>query len=890
MQVATRPHLLSRLQDSSFTLTTLIAGRGYGKTSLLVTLSEHPERLLIRLSDADPDPVSIIRLISSALPPQPGTRLDFELARPGVTERAAAAALRHDLHLHQGLTFLLDDAETLNSEGRRFFLTLLPQLGPRHRWIIASPTEDSFPTRALRPHLSTRTLTDEDLALTHEEMQEMGLTDAQMQRTRGWPAAVSLAALGDDPRAVAQDLLLTLPDPLLPALRRASILTTWRESDPSHTGLGLPDGWLTDARTRGLPCTRVTDGAFMPHPIVREELLAQLQARPGEYAAAQRALAHAIEAGHPLAAVTGYLAAGDDARACALLERLLPELRSAEQLAAALPLLRRAAPQQSSPLYVAFAQALFESGSLAEGLMLAEAALQAGADPTTTHTVLGQMRLKTGNHDHAARHFQAALPTSRPPAHDLRARLALTHALHATDLGTLNDDARKHAQAAQAHARAVINAAQTDPHTDAASSTLLAHAAHILALTTQGQWDKARDLARVTRATAATLPPDEHVMTVLCRLARFVADDGDLTTARELLEHAQSLDTARPDTTLDLHLVRARLALRGGNAPDCARHAATAAALARTLHHQPGSREALILLAATAVLPIGDATQARLAALRSAHGHEADITLALTTIEDAFFRPGRARSITRAGLNIPAELKALLAVHALQRSPADAGRLHDLLDTLRQHVGPGTLWAYANLLGITLPGTHALGVPRYTLEIRALRSVPEVFVEGRPLALQPALLLPLLALATRTQLGTEDTTDVYGRDHSPGSVRNHRSALRAVLGEAVGDPNALGRARGHLSLAAWQIKLDIHQLAHAPFHTLSSLYRAPAFSTAPSTSFLDDLRSSARELLAARLTDWAHLDAHNAQATRTHLETIDPPLARYRLAESPVHS
>ena len=155
-------------------------------------------------------------------------------------------------------------------------------------------------------------------------------------------------------------------------------------------------------------------------------------------------------------------------------------------------------------------------------------------------------------------------------------------------------------------------------------------------------------------------------------------------------------------------------------------------------------------------------------------------------------------------------------------------------------------------------------------------------VEGRPLALAPALLLPLLALAARTHLGSEDTADVYGQGHSPGSVRNHRSALRAALGHAVGDPKALGLARGQLTLAAWQVKLDFHQLGHAPFQTLTSIYRTPVYSSAPSTPFLDELRGAARELLARRLADWDALDPENARLSRQALERVDPAFAAYR--------
>ena len=95
-----RSALLTQLKNPEVAITRLVAGRGYGKSTLMTSLAKETGYYYLTLWDTDPDPLSIVRLMTRKLPMRPASesQLAFELSRPGVTERAAAAAstLAHD--------------------------------------------------------------------------------------------------------------------------------------------------------------------------------------------------------------------------------------------------------------------------------------------------------------------------------------------------------------------------------------------------------------------------------------------------------------------------------------------------------------------------------------------------------------------------------------------------------------------------------------------------------------------------------------------------------------------------------------------------------------------------------------------------------------------------
>ncbi|GGR12724.1 hypothetical protein [Deinococcus ruber] len=882
-----RTALLLQLQDQAITLSTLEAPTGYGKTVVLNQLAAKDAHVLISLADADPDPLSIAGLFHQRLQtvfgPLAQSRLAYDLQKPSVTPAAIAAALRHDLLLYTArwtvpLTLLLDDAETLTNAGRLFLLSHLLSAADllesfKVRWIISMRTERDLPVRSLYPRMSVQTITTRDLAFDECAMRTLGLTDAQCIRTAGWPAAVMLASLGTEPAEVAHALLLMVPEVLLPTLRRASLLNVWRSGDPAHAHMRLRDGWLTDARSAGIPCQQLHDGSFELHPIMREVLEAELRLRPEEYASAHGALADTLKDHQPMLAVSAYLEAGNEQQAHDVLTALLPSLQSGEQLTAALPLLLRVVTNEASPLFVTLAQALFDNGQLAEGLRRAEIALARAADRAPVLAVLGRMRLRAGNTDLAETYVSEALTGSLPKeeAMLLRAQLALALALQARA-------AQPHLTSqAELHAQQVIAAASKTRTFGEAE--LLARTALVITHALRGLRDHARHYAAGAWAALQTLSAGTTVVVCLTQLARFSADDGMDDTASALLEQARAMhgNARDADSSLSITLARAHLALRRGNAIQAATCATQAAHLAAAQHHVPAQREALLLSAITGVLPISNATAIRFGELLRHFGSDPAISAAEAVLTRVFVKGFPVTEKWRGDSALPLEIRALVAVSAVCAAPYDPLWLAEVMD-LRQRLGSGAITAYAHLLGRGLPSRLLPSSVR--IEVLALQRRPTYMLNGQPFAVRTPLMLPLLLLISNGTLTTREIDTLIGREYGESVRKAALSHLRTALKDACGWPDSVPMTRGELSLLTWSRHSDIDELDYCEFTQLERLYAAPVYASkcVDVPSALDALRRHAREKLHVRFQQWLRVDADAALDAWQRLQNVDAQL------------
>ena len=877
-----------KLRDPRVRLSSLMGGGGYGKTWAMIALAKIEGYVLISLNDADPHPLSIANLIHERLEakfgPHVQSRLSYALQVKGTTPAAVAAAVRHDLQLYsranEGITVMLDNTEQLNAEGRLFIIGHL--IGAEDqvtgndphpvRWIVAMRSEHNLPVRTLRPRMTVQEFTSADLAFCENTMREMGLNDAQIARTQGWPAAVVLASLGDDPAEAASALLSLILEDLLKTLRCASLLPSWRPGDPAHVAMGLRDGWIEDAKSCGVPCVHVENGVLMPHSIVREVLERDLRLRPSEYAAAQRGLAFALQLNQPLTAVEAYLEAGDQKEALNLLSGLLPGLLSGEQIRSALPLLKRIIVTESSPLYLALAQAMFDSGNVAEGLQRAQRALAVSDDQAAVHKVLGRMRLRTGNMQLAATHLRTALNGTPDEAESLliHAQLALALALHARSVGpTLNTEALNEAQ--NALEIAVSSRALPD-------AELLARTALVIVHASRGMRDAAHDAAITARESARALSHGHTLLMCLTHLAAFFADEGMFADAKLLLDQATEMHVDDPDSdsALLLLLARARLNLRQGDAGQTAMYATQAANLAEERQHTPGRREALIMLAVTGVLPVSAGTNIRFSKLSSAFGHEPEIPVSLNLLDDVFIRK-QAVPITNRGYgDLPLEVRAVLAIAALHSTPDDT-LWHVELDDLRCRMGQGAIAAYTRMMGIQL--SPHLSVAPTRIVMRLLRPHPEITIDGKLFDVRSSLLHPLLALFWRTQLHNQQARDLVEAQYGPAVRKNALNHLRNALRDRCKWPEGLYNIRGEISLASWVRHSDIIELDHVPFASLVHLYQAPVLGHQRLPPMLEEMRVEARSKLHSRMQEWQIVDAQAADEAWDRLLLIDPQLA-----------
>jgi ATP/maltotriose-dependent transcriptional regulator MalT/DNA-binding SARP family transcriptional activator len=310
--IVPRPRLLERL-DETFgkRLTMLIAGPGYGKTTLLASWCADVACAWYALAPGDVALDQVTQgIVAALLPVAPA--VSASLASAGSTHDAAsretdradsvAGLLCHELGeaLTHDVVLVLDDFHELAeaSGGARLVQAICRQSPPLLHVVIASRAPPPFPIQRLRGRGEVLELTSADLAFTLDEVCELAYRtlgepdEAAAARlhsaTGGWPAAVRLAVeaarTAPEPEAVLKRLARPegplhayLAEEVLahetPAVRK---LLRWTCAlDPISADLcdaiGVTGGAeaLADLVRCGL-AAEAGDGWFSVHALVRE--------------------------------------------------------------------------------------------------------------------------------------------------------------------------------------------------------------------------------------------------------------------------------------------------------------------------------------------------------------------------------------------------------------------------------------------------------------------------------------------------------------------------------------------------------------------------------------------------------------------------------------------
>jgi LuxR family maltose regulon positive regulatory protein len=325
-----RPALIRRLTGAAgVDLAVIVAPPGYGKSSLLAELAEHGGR----------EPVW--------LGLRPARRRDDDVTS---LEDVIAAASASD----PTMLVVLDDAHLLPGKLLRAACEAILAAIPNGSMLaLASRTELELPIGTMRAHRTLVEIRTAELAMTNTEasrlLRQAGLeldrdsVEALVAQTKGWPAALYLAALSlresaDTPTGVAgfrgddhlvseylrDEVLAPLPPALLSFMLRSSVLEEL--SGPiCETVLHEPDSGLVlrqlERVTKLLEPLDRAHSSYRWHPLLRESLLGELrrsepalerrlQHRAGKWCAQHGDLDRAIEHG---------CAAGDVKRTGALL-------------------------------------------------------------------------------------------------------------------------------------------------------------------------------------------------------------------------------------------------------------------------------------------------------------------------------------------------------------------------------------------------------------------------------------------------------------------------------------------------------------------------------------------------------------------------------------------
>ncbi len=208
-----RPRLMEKLLAASAApLTAIVAGAGFGKTSLLAQLRLN---LMMRggdvawLSlDADATPARMIRTALDAIGDVTGIdRLDA--ARSAESDFSVVSELLTVVHERARPTYLLiDDLHLLaGSAADRFCHYLATNAPPNFHLVVASRTEPQFAQDELAAYGHCRCLDVDDLRFSLDETVELlrkqqgdavdiDLAARLHERTDGWPLAIHLMASG----------------------------------------------------------------------------------------------------------------------------------------------------------------------------------------------------------------------------------------------------------------------------------------------------------------------------------------------------------------------------------------------------------------------------------------------------------------------------------------------------------------------------------------------------------------------------------------------------------------------------------------------------------------------------------------------------------------------
>ena len=547
-----RPELLRRLDEvGARRLTTVVAGAGFGKSTLLAAWAARVHSAWYSLQPEDASLPTFLRGLMDALrlrlpnlPDELDTVLasslgpdNDDLARADVLAAALGEAL--ELQLASDLVLVLDDVHELPTGGppARLVEGLARHAPAPFHLVLSSRVEPPFPIQRLRGRGQVLELDGALLALGQEETAELlaavlgpdgrELSEPLHRMTGGWPAATCLAAESlrrQRPRERAASLaalrrpggllsaylaeeVLAGEDPVLRDLvRRVAPLRRFTVELCRALDVEADPGMLARLARRGLFLQpRTVDGWFVLNDLVREVVLASMPMEAGELRALHRRAA-------------AWLAAGGH------LEEALASVVACED------------PPATAAFLVEHGPAMLASGAT-DGVVAAAAGLPAELRSNALEQVEGEARQVKGDWQGALDCFRRAAGQERKLAPGLAWRTGLIHYMRA-ELD---------------QAMAVFRRARLDGAPDADQALLLAWMATIHFL--RHEADACRTVAQ-RALDAATACGDDHALaaahTAMGMLAALegdrAANDAHYLRALEAAERAQDV----------LHLARIR--------------------------------------------------------------------------------------------------------------------------------------------------------------------------------------------------------------------------------------------------------------------------------------------------------------------------------------------
>jgi ATP/maltotriose-dependent transcriptional regulator MalT/DNA-binding SARP family transcriptional activator len=554
-----RPELLRRLDEiRTRRLTTVVAGAGFGKSTLLAAWAAGVHSAWYSLQPEDASLPTFLRGLVDALrlrlpnlPDELGTALGGSLG-PDTDELtradgfAAELGEALELRLDGDLVLVLDDVHELPTGGppARLVEGLARHAPAAFHLVLSSRTEPPFPIQRLRGRGQVLELDGTLLALGAGETGELlaaalgpdgrELSGSLHQMTGGWPAATCLAVEAlrrQRPREWASSLTsLHRPGGLLFAylaeealaredrvlrelVRLVAPLRRFTAGLCRALGVDADQEMLARLARRGLflqPRSTV-EGWFVLNDLVREVVLASMPLEPGELRALHRRAAAWLAANGHLEEALSSVVACDD-------------------------------PPATAAFLVEHGPAMLVSGAT-DGVVAAAAELPAALRSAAVEQVEGEARQVKGDWQGALECFRRAAGRARSPAPGLAWRTGLIHYMR-SELD---------------QALEVFGRARLDAGPDADRALLLAWTATVHFL--RNEADACRSTAQ-RALDAATACGDDHALAAAhTAMGMLAALEGD--RAANDAHYLRALEAAeRAKDVLQLARIRANLGSR----------------------------------------------------------------------------------------------------------------------------------------------------------------------------------------------------------------------------------------------------------------------------------------------------------------------------------------
>ena len=322
----------------------IMAPSGYDKTRFArMLLNEHWVKnystAYVSISALERTPMALIGAIVVALQLPATAQLSILMGRPqgggGVSSSVIMAAREQFQHGSMSDHLLvLDDLDAMTEEMTVMLSDiLLRTMGEVALQIVLCGRSRSLGLRGAGVPVTM--ITEEDLALSDEELTATGLNNPEL---RGWPLAVRLALTAmsesDDPdsfleplHTLIERLLERVDSRLVQSLEAASIAPDWPLSPRVMRTLRIEPDFITQALSVGLPILTLPNGHYQPHPLLQQVFQQRLEASPKRLMELSEAYASCtdVDTGRQLETLLAVSRPVAEARLAAIVETIQPD-------------------------------------------------------------------------------------------------------------------------------------------------------------------------------------------------------------------------------------------------------------------------------------------------------------------------------------------------------------------------------------------------------------------------------------------------------------------------------------------------------------------------------------------------------------------------------------